>query len=131
MATRALFSLLTGLLPFLGGGIVGWLVRDWKADADSLEDMRDAHTALNKAVAAVNRPAEKLETVITQIRPLETQTRNTIREVYRNVEVPADCAVPAAGVRVLDAIRVNANAAAAGEPIDTVQPTFEATPTAD
>lgn len=41
---------------------------------------------------------------------------NTIREVYREVQVPAECAPPAAAVGVLDAAVAAANAAATGEP---------------
>ena len=41
---------------------------------------------------------------------------NTIREVYREVQVPAVCAPPAAATGVLDAAVAAANAAASGEP---------------
>ena len=95
----------------------GWTVRDWKADSDALAAADAARKAQERAIAAANRPAERFETVVAELKPLEIETRNTIREVYRNVEIPADCAVPAAGVSLLDAARVNANAAAAGEPL--------------
>ena len=93
----------------------GWTVRDWKADSDALAAADAARKAQERAIAAANRPAERFETVVAELKPLEIETRNTIREVYRNVEVPADCAVPAAGVSLLEAARLNANAAAAGE----------------
>ena len=95
----------------------GWTVRDWKADSDALAATDAARKAQERAIAAANRPAERFETVVAELKPLEIETRNTIREVYRNVEIPADCAVPAAGVSLLDAARVNANTAAAGEPL--------------
>ena len=103
------------------GVCAGWAVRDWKADADALGALEAANAAQKAAVEAVAKPSERLETVITELKPLEIETRNTIREVYRNVEVPADCAVPAAGVRLLDDARHNANAAAAGEPLPAVR----------
>ena len=111
-------SLVYGTLGALLLGLAtGWTVRDWKADSDALAAADAARKAQERAIAAVNKPAEHFETVVAELKPLEIETRNTIREVYRNVEVPADCAVPAAGVSLLEAARVNANAAAAGEPL--------------
>lgn len=115
------FVLYAGLGALVVGVAAGWSVRDWKADADALRAVEAANKAQKEAIAAISRPSEKLETVIAEMKPLEIQTRNTIREVYRNVEVPSDCAVPAAGVRLLDDARLNANAAASGEPIAAVR----------
>lgn len=108
------YGAIGALLLGLAGG---WTVRDWKADSDALAAADAARKAQERAIAAANRPAERFETVVAELKPLEIETRNTIREVYRNVEIPADCAVPTAGVSLLDAARVNANAAAAGEPL--------------
>lgn len=115
-------SLVYGTLGALLLGVAtGWTVRDWKADSDALAAADAARKAQERALAAVNKPAEHFETVVAELKPLEIETRNTIREVYRNVEVPADCAVPAAGVSLLEAARLNANAAAAGEPFASVR----------
>ena len=43
--------------------------------------------------------------------------RNTIRETYREIHVPSDCAVAPAAVGVLENSVRRANAAAAGEPV--------------
>lgn len=109
----------------------GWSVRDWKADADALRAVEAANAAQKAAISAIDKPAERFENTVTQLRPLEIETRNTIREVYRNVEVPADCVVPAAGIRLLDDARVNANAAAAGEPLAAVRGASEGSRAAD
>lgn len=123
--------LYTSVGALLLGIGAGWSVRDWKADADALRAVKAANDAQKAAIAAVGKPSERFENTVTQLRPLEIETRNTIREVYRNVEVPADCAVPAAGIRLLDDARVNANAAAAGEPLAAVRSAFGGARAAD
>lgn len=107
----------------LVGVFAGWSVRDWKADSDQLELTEAAHKAELDAIRATNLSSEQLEQALATLRPQAIETRNTIREVYRDVEVPAECAVPAAGRSVLEAARQRANAAAAGEPIPAVQQT--------
>ena len=125
-------AILYGTAAALALGLVtGWTVRDWKADSEALAAAHDAQQAQQRALAAVNKPAEHFETVVADIKPLEIETRNTIREVYRNVEVPADCTVPAAGVSVLEAARKHANAAAAGEPVSGLRSTPGNTGAAD
>ncbi len=124
-------ALYAGVGALLLGTAAGWTVRDWKADADALRAVEAANAAQKAAIAAIEKPSERFESTIAQLKPLEIETRNTIREVYRNVEVPADCAVPAAGVRLLDDARVNANAAAAGEPLPAVRGTSEGSRPAD
>lgn len=105
------------------GLATGWSVRDWKADSDQLAAVERANKAEQAAIAAVNAPSENLERLLASLRPQAIESRNTIREVYRDVEVPTDCAVPAAGVGVLEATRLRANAATSGEPVPVVQPT--------
>lgn len=100
----------------LVGALGGWTVRDWKADSDQLEQVERAHKAEKAAIAAVNLPSQKFEQILADLRPAQIQTRNTIREVYRDVKVPTDCAVPPAGVSLLEAARDRANAATSGEP---------------
>ena len=115
----------------LVGVLGGWTVRDWKADADQLAAAERANKAEKAAIAAVYKPSSEYEKVLADLRPREIETRNTIREVYRNVEVPADCAVPAAGVGLLDDARKRANAAASGQPVTAVPGTAPAAAAAD
>lgn len=107
------YSALAALLVGVGAG---WTVRDWKADADQLKQVERANKAEKAAIAAVLKPSQDLEQTLAALRPAQIETRNTIREVYRNVEVPAECAVPPAGASLLEAARQRANAAATGEP---------------
>lgn len=113
------------------GALGGWTVRDWKADADALRVVEAANKAKGRMTVKVEQSSAKLEEVLAQLRPAEIETRNTIREVYRNVEVPADCAVPPAGVRLLDDARVRANAAASGEPVPALRAPDSAAGSAD
>lgn len=113
------------------GLMAGWSVRDWKADSDQLAQMERAHEAEKAAIKAANLPAEELEQFLAELRPAQIETRNTIREVYRDVEVPSDCAVPAAGVSLLETVRERANAAAAGELGAEVRRPAESTAAAD
>lgn len=115
----------------LVGVLGGWTVRDWKADADQLKAVERANKAEKAAIAAVYKPSSEYEKVLADLRPREIETRNTIREVYRNVEVPVDCAVPAAGVGLLDDARKRANAAASGQPVAAVSGTAPAAAAAD
>ena len=115
----------------LVGALGGWTIRDWKADSDQLAANNRLIAAKDAAVAAVNKPATDYEQVLSDLRPREIETRSTIREVYRDVEVPADCAVPPAGVGVLNDARVRANAAATGEPSPDVRGTAETAGAAD
>lgn len=109
--------LLYGAMGALLIGVgAGWTARDWKADADQLRQVERAHKAEKAAIAAVLQPSQDLERTLAALRPAQIETRNTIREVYRDVEVPTDCAVPPAGVSLLDAARKRANAATTGEP---------------
>lgn len=117
-------SLLVGVLG-------GWTVRDWKADSDQLSALERANKAEKAAIAATYKPASEYERVLSDLRPREIETRNTIREVYRDVEVPADCAVPAAAVSVLDDARLRANAAATGQPSTDVRGATENTRASD
>lgn len=113
------------------GVALGWTVRDWKADSDALDAVEASHKAQIELLDVVAEPSADLENTIANLRTTETETRNTIKEVYRNVEVPANCAVPADAVRVLvDAVR-DANAAAAGELGARVQDTAAPTAAAD
>lgn len=94
----------------------GWSVRDWKADADQLKQVERANRAEKAAIAAALKPSQDLEQTLAALRPAQIETRNTIREVYRDVKVPSECAVPPAGVSLLEAARQRANASATGEP---------------
>lgn len=97
------------------GFFAGWSVRDWKADADTLAAYERADQLREKMQAKVDAASSDFEAWRIGADSRSIETRNTIREIYRDVEVPADCAVPVAGVGLLRARVAGANAAAAGK----------------
>lgn len=72
---------------------------------------REARKQADQLAAASLR----YEQLAQSIRANERTDRETIREVYRNVQVPANCAVPADAVGVLNNAVTRANAAASGQ----------------
>lgn len=104
----------------LVGVIGGWTVRDWKADSDALKaetKVFEQYAAMTEALAGQSLA---LEYTTQSLQAGERRDRETIREVYRNVQVDADCAVPADAVSVLDNAVARTNAATAGEPVSEV-----------
>lgn len=102
-----------GLL--LTGALGGWTVRDWKADSDQLEAQDKAKELYEGRVADLAEQSLRYEQLAQSLRASERTDRETIREVYRNVKVPTECAVPAGAVSVLDNAVNRANAAASGQ----------------
>lgn len=86
----------------LAGGIGGWVVRDWKADSDSLAAKVAADKARDAAVKLAYDASASFEGERATIHVEAAQARSTVKEIYREIEIPSDCAVPAAGVRLLD-----------------------------
>jgi len=106
-------ALLTGLLG-------GWTVRDWKADSDEAKAEQKAFTQYAAMTEALADQSLALEYTVQSLRAAERSDRETIREIYRNVQVPADCAVPDAAVSLLDNAIDRANAAATGKPVSAL-----------
>lgn len=96
------------------GSLAGWTVRDWKADSDELALERKADAIQEKRSAEAFEAARTVLDLTRQIREARQTNTNTIREIYRDVEVPSQCAVPDAAVGVLTQSVRRANAAAAG-----------------
>lgn len=104
-----------GLGALLAGALTGWTVRDWKADSDALEAEEKAQTEYVAVVQSLADQSLAYEALAQSLRASERQDRETIREVYRNVQVPANCAADPAAVRVLSEAVTRANAASAGQ----------------
>jgi hypothetical protein len=105
-----------GAGALLAGALGGWTIRDWKADSDALEAEEKAQAQYIAAVEALADQSLAYETLAQSIRTSERADRETIREIYRDKIVPAECAVPADAVGLLDNAVRDANAAAAGKP---------------
>lgn len=101
-------ALITG---FLGG----WTIRDWKADADILKGQEKAEEIREKAEERWYRQADFYLDQLSSLSSQSVINRESIRTIYRDVEVPAECAVPDTVVSVLNNAVRTANASVAGE----------------
>lgn len=106
----------------------GWVVRGWKADADTLVKVTNEQVARERVQMRLDAAAEELEKSRQGRDAQLTQTRTTIREIYRDRPIPADCAVPPAGRSLL--VNLGANgpewSASTGGQQGAMPPTTEA-----
>lgn len=105
----------------------GWTVRDWRCDAAQTAALEQAAEAEDEAENVVAESASVYEEDRAALAQVVTNERVTVREIYRDIEVPSDCAVDPAAVGVLAGARERANAAAAGE-LGAVLPEVSASP---
>ena len=105
-------SIALALAAFAGG----WTARDWKAGSDTLAATQRAARDMAAARSVADGKAAEYEAERAKIDPARIEVRNTIREIYRDVKVPAVCAAADATVSLLDATRRSANSAASGQP---------------
>lgn len=111
-----------GAGSLLAGALAGWTVRDWKADSDALEASEKAQNEYLGAVQMLADQSLAYEALAQSLRSQERVDRETIRETFRNVPVPANCAAPAAVGSLLDNAVKRANAAASGQSGSEVPP---------
>ncbi len=109
----------TAVAAFLGG----WTVRDWKADSDQLEAQTAIQEAYREKSEEQSAASLRYEILAQQLRSNERSDRVEIRTIYRDVEVPSECAAPPSVSELLDSAVERANAAAAGEPVSPVPST--------
>lgn len=105
-----------GALAMLAGFIGGWTVRDWKRDSEVLAGMKKTAQQLEQATQRVNTAATAYEQEKPDAQARTSNRESTIREIYHDRVVPADCAAPDGAVRVLNDAIADANARAAGQP---------------
>jgi hypothetical protein len=101
----------------------GWKVRDWRCDAQAAEAQRAAQKKIDDKQAELDTLATSYNNLSGDFIDLQGELRNAsretggyVREIYRNVTVPASCAVPDSALRLLDLAQRRANAAAKGAP---------------
>lgn len=98
----------------------GWQVRAWKAEADAAKVETALRAAADKQAREWDIAAEVFESVRLGLATQSRETQTVIREYYRNVEVPAECAVPEPVADSLRKAVEGANRAATGEPAPAV-----------
>ena len=113
------------------GLVSGWVVRDWKADADLLKEKDRTEQVRAQMQANNDALSSEYEDLRANLEPGKVETRNTFREIYRDVKVPTECAAPDATIRVLDDIRLRVSALASGEPSEELPSGSPATPPAN
>lgn len=111
----------------VAGILGGWTVRDWKADADALAAVRKAERVQAAMQKRIDDQATEFEAFRATIEPARVESRNTIREIFRDVPVRADCAPPAGAVSLLDGLVARANSAASGQSSLTMSAPIEDT----
>ena len=84
------------------GAIGGWTVRDYKADADIAKIERQLREAQDKQRALADKAASEYERSKAERTTATQRTQDKIREVYRDIEVPANCEPPSDALRLLD-----------------------------
>jgi hypothetical protein len=109
-----LYVILAVVVVSFGGG---WTVKGWQEDASKLaavqavDDARKAFSEDNAALAA--RLEGKLANLKIVNRTINTEVQ---REIHKEpVYLNADCAIPAGGVRLLNAARSGTAGAPAGQ----------------
>ena len=108
LAGAAGVCILTGLAG-------GWTLRDWKADSDELAALQKAEATRDDLQKKLFAQATSFEAWRDKLEVNKVENRNTIREVFRNVPVRADCAAPVAAYGLLAAQVTAANAATTGK----------------
>lgn len=93
----------------------GWQVREWRCEAAQTAALEAAAKNRDKAEDAVGVTAAEYEVDRASVATQAARERVIVQEIYRDVEVPSDCAVDPAAVGVLERARERANAATAGE----------------
>lgn len=106
---------------FLTGFLMAWHVQGLRCDSKLAKIERQAVEAREVMRAQMEAAATDYETFRAGNETAETRTQTQIREVYRNVEVPSDCAVHPDAVRLLNDAREAANRAATGKPESALQ----------
>lgn len=95
-------KLIAGALGFALAFGGGWTVRDWRADSQALAAKVAADKARETAVKLAYDASASFEGERATIHVEAAQARSTVKEIYREIKVPADCVVDPAGVRLLD-----------------------------
>lgn len=80
----------------------GFKVATWRADAAKAAEMERAQRRFNKQLDAVQNAAAEYERSRERGQAESRERETKVREIYRNVEVPAECEPGADSLRLLD-----------------------------
>lgn len=108
------YRILVGVVALALAFGAGWAVRGWKADSDELEQVTMTQMAIDMQRRVGDAAAVGFELARADLDRQSYETQTVIRETYREIPVPAECAVPGAVADSLRAAVEGANRAAAG-----------------
>ena len=104
------------IMAFFIGGVTGCSGRDMQAKAEAAKALAEASKKTTKLQEELNKVSTEYEDFKSNSSGQREIRTNTIKEIYRDVEVDPGCAPVAAAVSVLDSAIASANSAASGEP---------------
>ena len=128
-----LLSVLAAIAVSAGGGFWwGYSVRDGSAQRQALQGLQAAREAQERATEAILLAGERFEALRAKIEAQKPTVQTTIREIYRDVPaLPAECAAPDAGRRLLIDLGADGDPAAASLSGDGVPATADPAGSAD
>ena len=103
-------------ISLLLAGYGGWTLRDWRCDAQIAAIQRELQEARDKQAKQADEASSGAEIAREAQDARSIETRTVIRETFREIPVPAECAAP---VAVADSLRASvdtANASLARQP---------------
>jgi hypothetical protein len=104
-----------GGVLFVAGMLGGWTVRDWKADSEALTAVNRLIETKDRMQAKVDAKSTEFEAFRASIEAQRAGMHSTIERIYKDVQVPSDCALRPDALGVLERARTRANAAAGGQ----------------
>lgn len=115
--------------PYVMGGLIlvgfigGYKVKDWQCDAayaKALEKAEKQRVVMQKVIDGKSAQYEE-ERNAAEVTSVERT--NTIREIYKNIPVPADCPPPPDGVvsLLVESIRDTDTPGSSGKSVSAVQ----------
>lgn len=109
------------IASILASFLVGWTVNGWRWEATYSAALEKAAKEKDAIQKKLDNSSVEYQQLLATMEPARIETRNNIREIYRNVEVSTDCTPPVSAVSLLEGARNRANAATSGRPSTEVQ----------
>lgn len=112
-----LWAKIAGAVGLLAvGGWTGYTINDAFRDSDDLAKLQASVEKMGKETDRLKTAGDKLEESRAAERPAQIERTHTVREIYKDNPVPADCVPDPRAVRVLDDAIGRANARVTGQP---------------
>lgn len=103
-------------VTFAAGFGTAWQVQQWRWHAHEAKALKAQQAAFQRQLDQQNQKATEYEAERETARVQSRERESTIRTIYRDRVVPADCEPPADARGVLDDALLRANARASGQP---------------